>query len=187
MKLSQIETARLLPRFARNDFTAAACHALDAVFRGLSERMDSLPLEASAHAISLCRDDELAQLAGDLGVLPYYPDLERPLRETLILNAGLWTRRAATPECVIRMVNTVFGTQSTAIFEPEDPSSFQYTIMVDEDITSSEVTHTRLYYCLRTVGHTTTTPIVQVNYNITVPENVHISSSPVIYEMEAYL
>lgn len=187
MKLSQIDTAKLLPRFAKTAFSVAACHAFDAVIGGLATRMDALPLEASRHAISLCRDDELAQLAGDLGVLPYYPDLERPLRETLILNAGLWTRRAATPECVIRMVNTVFGTQSTAIFEPEDPASFQYTIMVDEDITSSEVTHTRLYYCLRTVGHATTTPIVQVNYNVTVSENVHISSSPVIYEMEAYL
>lgn len=187
MKLSQIETAKLLPRFAKNDFTTAACHALDEVFRGMAERMDALPLEASAHAISLCRDDELSQLASDLGVLPYYPDLERSLRETLILNAGLWTRRAATPKAVVTMVNTVFSTQSTALFEPDDPSSFRYTIMVDEDIVSDETTHTRLHYCLRTVGHATTTPIIQVNYNVTVTEPIHISSSPVIYEMEAYL
>ncbi len=187
MKLSQIDSARLLPRFARNDFTKAACHALDEVFRTLSERMDALPLEASAKAISLCRDDELSQLASDLGVLPYYPDLERDLREILILKAGLWTRLAATPKSIIEMVNTVFSTDSTSMFESDDPSSFQYTIMVDEDIVSNETTHKRLHYCLRTVGHATTSPTIQVNYNVIVSEQVHISSSPVIYEMEAYL
>lgn len=187
MRLSQIDTVSLLPRFARNEFTKAACHALDEVFKALSERMDALPLEASAKAISLCRDDELAQLAKDLGVLPYYPDLERDLREKLILNAGLWTRRAATQKCVTAMVNTVFSTDSTAMFESDDPSSFRYTIMVDEDIVSNETTHTRLHYCLRSVGHATTLPVIQVNYNVTITENVHISSSPIIYEMEAYL
>ena len=187
MRLSQIETARLLPRFARNDFTTAACHALDEVVQALAMRMNALPLEASAHAISLCRDDELSQLAGDLGVLPYYPDLERSVRENLILNAGLWTRRAGTPLSVKAMVNTVFSTDSTTMFESDDPSSFRYTIMVDEDIVSNETTHTRLHYCLRTVSHATTTPVIQVNYNVTVKEPIHISSSPVIYEMEAYL
>ena len=187
MKLSQIDTVRLLPRFARNDFTKAACHALDEVFKQLGERCDALPLEASKKAISLCRDDELSQLAVDLGVLPYYPDLERSVRENLILNASLWTRRAGTQKSVVDMVNTVFSTDSTTMFEPEDPTSFRYTIMVDEDIVSNETTHTRLHYCLRTVGHATTTPIIQVNYNVTISENVHVSSSPVIYEMEAYL
>lgn len=187
MKLSQIETAKLLPRFARNDFTMAACHALDAVFRAMNTRIEALPLEASIHAISLCRNDELAQLAGDLCVLPYYPDLERSVRENLILNAGLWTRRAGTPLSVTAMVNTVFSTDSTTMFESDDPSSFRYTIMVDEDIVSNETTHTRLHYCLRTVSHATTTPVIQVNYKVTVKEPIHISSSPVIYEMEAYL
>lgn len=187
MKLSQIETAKLLPRFARNDFTMAACHALDAVFRAMNTRIEALPLEASIHAISLCRNDELAQLAGDLGVLPYYPDMERSVRENLILNAGLWTRRAGTPLSVTAMVNTVFSTDSTTMFESDDPSSFRYTIMVDEDIVSNETTHTRLHYCLSTVSHATTTPVIQVNYKVTVKEPIHISSSPVIYEMEAYL
>ncbi len=187
MKLSQIETAKLLPRFAKSDFVVAACHALDEVFRAMDARLDSLPLEASARAISLCRDDELAQLATDLGVLPYYPDLERSVRENLIRNAGLWTRRAATQKSVTEMVNTVFSTDSTTMFESDDPSSFRYTIMVDEDIVSNATTHTRLHYCLRTVGHATTLPVIQVNYNVTVTEPIHISSSPVIYEMEAYL
>lgn len=187
MRLSKIETHKLLPRFACNAFTLSLCSALDDIVRELSDRIDALPCEASEKAISLCRDDELKELATDLGVLPYYPDLERNVRESLINKACLWTRFSGTRDSLRELVNTVFSTESTEVFEPDDQESFQYVIMVDEDIVSDETTHQRLYYCLRSVNHATTTPTIQVNYNVTVFEPIHISTSPVIYEMEAYL
>ncbi|MBQ8036486.1 MAG: hypothetical protein IJ268_05775, partial [Proteobacteria bacterium] len=100
MLLSECRSFELLPRFARNEFTGSLCGAMDVFIQLLSHRCDALPCEASEGALSACRDDELAQIADDLGVIPYYPDLPRATREDIILQAKLWTRKAGTCEAL---------------------------------------------------------------------------------------
>ena len=158
MKLYDCRSYSLLPRFARNEFMESLCGAVDALVRVLSVRCDALPCENSASSLATCRDDELAQIADDLGVVPYYPDLPRTTRENQILQAKTWTRYAGTSGAVIAMVNALFDTDSTVI-DDERPDDFHYLIDISDNfVESTEINFKRFNECLEKIGHTTTTP-----------------------------
>lgn len=158
MLLSDCRSYLLLPRFAQNTFMECLCGAVDELIRRLESRCDALPCENSAPSLAACRDDELAQIADDLGVIPYYPDLPRATRENIILKARTWTRYAGTVGAVIEMVNALLNTDSTSIDDAlSDP--FRYRIEVaDISAVSSEINYKRFGECLKLLGHATTTP-----------------------------
>ena len=158
MKLYNCRSDSLLPRFARNAFTESLCGAIDELVRALAVRCDALPCENSAASLAACRDDELAQIAEDLGVVPYYPDLPRTTRETMILQAKTWTRYAGTSGSIIAMVNALFDTDGTVI-DDEQPDAYHYLIdITDNFVGSTEINFRRFNECLEKLGHTTTTP-----------------------------
>lgn len=158
MLLSDCRSYLLLPRFAQNEFTESLCGAVDELIRRIAERCNALPCENSADALAACRDDELAQIADDLGVIPYYPDLPRATRENIILKAKTWTRYAGTVGAVIEMVNALFNTNHTTIDDALD-DAFNYHIDIEDNfVESTEVNFKRFNECLEMLGHTTTTP-----------------------------
>lgn len=158
MKLYDVKSYSMLPRFAQNAFTESLCAAVDELVGELALRCDALPCETSKDALGVCRDDELAQIAEDLGVIPYYPDLKRETRENLILQAKTWTRYSGTVGAIVAMVNALFDTDSTVV-DDEHSDAFHYVIEVyDNYVESSETSFRRFNECLETIGHTTTTP-----------------------------
>ena len=158
MLLSDCRSYLLLPRFVQNEFMESLCGAVDELIHELAARCNALPCETSANALTACRDDELAQIADDLGVIPYYPDLPRATRENIILKAKTWTRYAGTVGSVVEMVNALFNTNHTTIDDALD-DAFKYHIDIDDNsVESTEVNFKRFNECIEMLGHTTTTP-----------------------------
>lgn len=156
MRLSDCRSYKLLPRFAENEFMESLCGAVDELVRGLAARCDALPCENSG--LAACRDDELAQIAEDLGVIPYYPDLPRATRENLIRQAKTWTRYAGTAGAIVAMVNALFDTDSATLDDEQD-EPFCYEISVDGEFSEDvDISLRRYNECLEMLGHTTTTP-----------------------------
>ena len=132
------------------------CGAVDELVRALAMRCNALPCENSN--LAACRDDELAQIAEDLGVIPYYPDLPRATRENIILQAKTWTRYAGTSGAIVAMVNALFDTD-TATIDDEQDEPFLYEISVDGEFSEDvEISLRRYNECLEMLGHTTTSP-----------------------------
>ena len=188
MLLSECRSFELLPRFARNEFMACLCGVMDVLVSALSHRCDALPCEASAKALSACRDDELAQIADDLGVIPYYPDLPRATREDIILQAKLWTRKAGTCEALRVMVNAVFDTDTTTVEDDLDRERFpyRYRINIQSDaLNNTQTDIDRLNECLEMLGHTTTTPLeMRMNYHTDLEQKVIATRAHVTYRYE---
>lgn len=156
MKLYDCRCYELLPRFARNAFVASLCGAVDELVRRIAVRCDALPCENSN--LHTCRDDELAQIAEDLGVIPYYPDLPRATRENIILQAKIWTRYAGTSGAIVAMVNALFDTD-TAVIDDEQDEPFLYEISVDGEFSQDvDISLRRYNECLEMLGHVTTSP-----------------------------
>lgn len=158
MKLYDCRSYSLLPRFAQNSFMESLCGAVDELIRRLESRCNALPCENSAASLAACRDDELAQIAYDLGAIPYYPDLPRATRENIILKAKTWTRYAGTVGAVIEMVNALFDTDSTSINDALDEPFIYHVNLDDNFIESTETNFKRFNECLEMLGHTTTKP-----------------------------
>lgn len=158
MKLYDCRSYALLPRFAQNSFMESLCGAVDELIRRLESRCNALPCENSAASLAACRDDELAQIAYDLGAIPYYPDLPRATRENIILKAKTWTRYAGTVGAVIEMVNALFDTDSTSINDALDEPFIYHVNLDDNFIESTETNFKRFNECLEMLGHTTTKP-----------------------------
>ncbi len=158
MKLYDCRSYSLLPRFAQNSFMESLCGAVDELIRRLESRCNALPCENSAASLAACRDDELAQIAYDLGAIPYYPDLPRATRENIILKAKTWTRYAGTVGAVIEMVNALFDTDSTSINDALDEPFIYHVNLDDNFIESTETNFKRFTECLEMLGHTTTKP-----------------------------
>lgn len=189
MRLSDYRSYELLPRFAQNEFMASLCGAIDEVVKHLASRCNALPCETSAGALTACRDDELAQIAEDLGVIPYYPDLKRATRENIILQDSLWTRKAGTCEALRVMVNAVFDTESTVIADDLDNVKFPYTYRITvNEVEGTQTNISRLNECLEMLGHTTTQPFdMHFEYEAELEQKVIATRAHVTYRYEVQL
>ncbi len=156
MLLSNIETHKLLPRFAKTPFMTSLCSAIDEVFRHLGERVEALPCDSSLTSLAACRDDELTQIAQDLNVIPYYPDLPRSTRENIIRQSELWTRKSGTNASMIAMVNAIFDVDTTTI--TDNQTLYHYDIDVSGFNDASEISINRIISCLRIIGRASQTP-----------------------------
>ena len=158
MKLYNCRSYALLPRFAQNEFLESLCSTMDALVAAIATRCDALPCENSRAALAVCRDDELSQIADDLGVVPYYPDLARSTRENIIYQDKLWTRHAGTCDAVAAMVNALFDTETATVSDDLETPYLYHVDVTDNFAESSEVNYKRYHECLESIGHTTTQP-----------------------------
>lgn len=189
MLLSNCQSYEFLPNFSKNDFTSALCSAIDTLVMQINDRCAALPCENSYKSLQACRDDELAQLAEELGSVPYYPDLPKDTRCEILRNHALWTRGAGTVDAIKRMVEYVFAVDGEVVVDDDvDQEKFpcRYEITIhDEDFTGTEVNIKRFGECVGTLGRAATTPMdMRFTYTTHMTQDAAVFAPAYIYRYE---
>lgn len=106
MKLSDIESRKLLPRFASK--IAWLMDALDSIIKPISERLKSIDAPLTLEAIAALTDEELETLYNQYGVAQYYPDLSRSTRDLMLYEMCKIYRYLGTPHAIELLCNYIF-------------------------------------------------------------------------------
>jgi hypothetical protein len=106
MKLSNIESRKLLPRFASK--IAWLMDALDSIIKPISERVKSIDAPLTLEAIASLTDNELEALYDQYGVAKYYPDLSRSTRDRMLYEMCKIYRYLGTPHAIELLCNYIF-------------------------------------------------------------------------------
>lgn len=106
MKLSNIESRKLLPRFASK--IAWLMDALDSIIKPISERVKSIDAPLTLEAIAALTDEELEALYDQYGVAQYYPDLSRSTRDLMLYEMCKMYRYLGTPHAIEVLCNYIF-------------------------------------------------------------------------------
>ena len=106
MKLSNIESRKLLPRFASK--IAWMMDALDSIIKPISERVKSIDAPLTLEAIAALTDEELEVLYDQYGVAQYYPELSRSTRDLMLYEMCKIYRYLGTPHAIELLCNYIF-------------------------------------------------------------------------------
>lgn len=106
MKLSDIESRKLLPRFASK--IAWLMDALDSIIKPISERVKSIDAPLTLEAIAALTDEELEALYDQYGVAQYYPELSRSTRDLMLYEMCKIYRYLGTPHAIELLCNYIF-------------------------------------------------------------------------------
>lgn len=106
MKLSNIESKQLLPRFA--DKIAWVQNAFDAIVKAVFSRAKSIDAPLTMESIQALNDDELQALYEQYGIAQYYPDLSRDTRDKMLYEMCRIYRYLGTPKAVEILCNYIF-------------------------------------------------------------------------------
>ena len=106
MKLSNIESRKLLPRFASK--IAWLMDALDSIIKPISERVKSIDAPLTLEAIAALTDEELEALYDQYGVAQYYPELSRSTRDLMLYEMCKIYRCLGTPHAIELLCNYIF-------------------------------------------------------------------------------
>jgi len=106
MKLSNIESRKLLPRFASK--IAWLMDALDSIIKPISERVKSIDAPLTLESIAALTDEELEALYEQYGVAKYYPELSRSTRDLMLYEMCKIYRYLGTPHAIELLCNYIF-------------------------------------------------------------------------------
>lgn len=106
MKLSNIESKQLLPRFAGN--ISWVMDALDRLIKETAQRVKSIDAPLTMESIEACTDAELEALYDQYGVAKYYPDLSRETRNKMLFEMCRIYRYLGTPKAIEVLCNYIF-------------------------------------------------------------------------------
>ena len=106
MKLSDIESKQLLPRFAGN--ISWVMDALDRLIKETAQRVKSIDAPLTMESIEACTDAELEALYEQYGVAKYYPDLSRETRNKMLYEMCRIYRYLGTPHAIEVLCNYIF-------------------------------------------------------------------------------
>ena len=106
MKLSNVESKQLLPRFASK--IAWLMDALDSIIKPISQRVKSIDAPLTMESIEACTDVELEALYNQYGVAKYYPDLSRQTRNKMLYEMCRIYRYLGTPKSIETLCNYIF-------------------------------------------------------------------------------
>lgn len=106
MKLSDIESKQLLPRFAKK--ISWVIDTLDALIRPTVERVKSIDAPLTMESIQACTDEELEALYDQYGVAQYYPDLSRDTRDKMLYEMARIYRYLGTPHAIETLCEYIF-------------------------------------------------------------------------------
>lgn len=132
MKLSDVESKQLLPRFAVN--ISWVMDALDSIIKPISQRVKSIDAPLTMESIEACTDAELEALYDQYGVAKYYPDLSRETRNKMLYEMCRIYRYLGTPKAIEVLCNYIFdGVQLNV--KVEDNLAFdEHGDLVDESL-----------------------------------------------------
>lgn len=171
MRLSDINTLRLFPRFSKsNRFIVSLCGTMDYIIKSISDRLDTLPLNAGGYdTLQKCRIDEIAELASECINAPFYPDVSREDLEQMVYAVPWWTWQTGTREVFEYALAYAFQTGSVSIEEYSGKKKHHFGVFVG-DSESSELGFKRCTDVIRGNCHVTATPdfiTVESRYKIT--------------------
>jgi hypothetical protein len=106
MKLSDIHSQELLPRFAHD--ISWVMDALDSVIKPTAYRVKSLDAPLTLEAIQALSESDLVRLYEQYGVAKYYPDLSRSTRDMMLYQMCRIYRYLGTPKAVEILCNYIF-------------------------------------------------------------------------------
>lgn len=106
MKLENIKSAELLPRFAHA--ISWVMDALDRAVKYINGRANSIDAPLTLESIQALTDNELEALYKELGVAEYYPDLTRETRDRFLFELARAYRYLGTPHAVELLCQYIF-------------------------------------------------------------------------------
>lgn len=106
MKLSDIESKQLLPRFASD--MSWLMNAFDNIIKPICERVKSIDAPLTLEAIQACTDEELEALYDQYGVAQYYPNLSRETRDLMLFEMCKIYRYLGTPKAIEILCKYIF-------------------------------------------------------------------------------
>ena len=106
MRLSNIESRKLLPRFASK--IAWLMDALDSIIKPISARVKSIDAPLTLESIAALTDEELEVLYDQYGVAQYYPELSRSTRDLMLYEMCKIYRYLGTPHAIELLCNYIF-------------------------------------------------------------------------------
>ena len=106
MQIKDINSSVLLPRFASK--TEWVCNALDDVIKSIRVRTDAIDAPLTMESIEVLTDDEIRYYFEQIGVIKYYPDIPRPIKNEILFNLYRLQPRLGTPRTVEILCQYVF-------------------------------------------------------------------------------
>lgn len=106
MKLKDIESSSLLPRFAHDSEWIQI--AFDVIVKHVFDRSKSIDAPLTIEAIHALTDEELQALYEQFGIVKYYPDLSRETREKMLFEVCWMYRYLGTPKAIETLCNYIF-------------------------------------------------------------------------------
>lgn len=122
MRLHDIESAVLLPRFAHS--AEWEQKALDQVVKGVRAKSFAMGAPYTREAISALSDAELQAFYFQYGIANYYPDLSRETRENMLFELARVYRSLGTPHSVELLCEYIFDGADKVVVEIHDNLAF---------------------------------------------------------------
>ena len=106
MKLTNINSSQLLPRFAAE--SKWLCDAFDELVKAVNTRTESLPAPLTIESIERLTDEELQAFYEQFGLVIYYPDISRDRRNWLLFQVYKYWVSLGTKKAVETLVQYIF-------------------------------------------------------------------------------
>lgn len=106
MKLGDIESKKLLPRFAHDSEWVQL--AFDVIVKNVYGRSKSIDAPLTLEAIQALTDEELQVLYDQFGIVKYYPDLSRETRDKMLFELARLYRYLGTPKAIETLCKYIF-------------------------------------------------------------------------------
>ena len=106
MELGDIESKKLLPRFAHDSKWVQL--AFDVIVKNVYGRSKSIDAPLTLEAIQSLTDEELQALYEQFGIVKYYPDLSRETRDKMLFEMCQMYRYLGTPKAIETLCNYIF-------------------------------------------------------------------------------
>ena len=158
MQLKDIQSIRFLPRFASSSKIAVIiCDLIDELFSnemdGLSDRLESLPMESSIAALEHMTSDELITLARDLCIPFVWDDMDRMRKVNYIFEYSNIRMRFGTKYALQKALEAIYGCDNVEIYSfTDDQRKYQYQINIHETEYASSKEYIRALDYIKRVG-----------------------------------
>lgn len=132
MKLSDIESKQLLPRFAAD--ISWLMNAFDSIIKPICERVKSIDAPLTLESIQACTDEELEALYDQYGVAQYYPDLSRETRDLMLFEMVKIYRYLGTPKAIEILCKYIFDNNPIVVKVLDNLAFNDDGVLIDESL-----------------------------------------------------
>ena len=132
MKLSDIESKQILPRFASD--ISWLMNAFDSIVKPICERVKSIDAPLTLEAIQACTDEELEALYNQYGVAQYYPNLSRETRDLMLFEMVKIYRYLGTPKAIEILCKYIFDNNPIVVKVLDNLAFDDNGVLVDESL-----------------------------------------------------